>query len=214
VPGPRRQTAQPDSVLATTSSGGAGKVHLTDSSPLVGCRVAIIPDVDPVDPLTGLRPGWDHAMRVANLLHGKAAQVLIVVLPLAEGQDVSDWLAALPTEWTIQQRKAALWRLVSTAPVYDPLQAGAPLPPFFRQMLQHRDSARATQPGPFHSPGEVLQAIDVLALALRTEINDAKNRQEPVVAERLAHRLVQLAAECLRAAEDLHLLESPSLSHS
>lgn len=201
-------------VLATTASGGAGKFHLTDSSPLAGCRVAVIPDVDPVDPLTGLRPGWDHAMRVANLLHGKAAQVLVVVLPVAEGQDISDWLAGLPHDWNTQQRKAALWRLVSTAPAYNPLQAGAPLPPFFREMLRHRDGARTTQPGPFHSPGEVLQAIDVLSLALRTDINEAKNRNEPVVADRLAHRLIQLAGECLRAAEDLHLLQNAVLPHS
>jgi len=72
--------------IATTNSGGAGKFHLTDDSPLHGRKVAIIGDND----ATGRR----HVQAVAKALHEKAASLKVIDLPgLAEGGDVSDFLA-------------------------------------------------------------------------------------------------------------------------
>lgn len=69
---------------ATCNSGGAGKWSLTDSTPLHGRRVVIIPDADD--------KGREHAEDVATSLHGKAAEVTIVDLPgLVPKGDSSDW---------------------------------------------------------------------------------------------------------------------------
>ena len=74
-----------EGLVATTSSCGAGKAHLTDWSHVYGRHVVIVLDNDP--------DGHKHAQEVARLLHGKAASVRIVVLPgLSDKGDVSDWL--------------------------------------------------------------------------------------------------------------------------
>lgn len=74
-------------LIATTCPMGAGKWSKRYSETLEGRRVVILPDAD--------EPGREHAAKVANQLHGKAATVKVVELPeLPEKGDVSDWLAA------------------------------------------------------------------------------------------------------------------------
>ena len=72
------------SIIATTNSGGAGKWHLTDSEPLHGKKIAIIPDNDSV--------GIKHAHQIALSLHEKASELKIVNLDgLEDKEDVTDW---------------------------------------------------------------------------------------------------------------------------
>lgn len=74
-------------LLATCNSGGAGKWRREHSQHLAGRSVVILPDND--------GPGRDHAVRVAESLHGIASEVCILELPnLPPKGDVSDWLAA------------------------------------------------------------------------------------------------------------------------
>lgn len=74
-------------LIATTSSGGAGKWRLTDSTPLHGRRVCIIPDNDP--------QGRKHADDVVQSLCGSAADLRVLELRgLPEKGDVSDWFNA------------------------------------------------------------------------------------------------------------------------
>ena len=103
-------------LVATTSSGGAGKWQLiNDLRPLEGRQVVILPDNDPGG------QGLHHAEQVATSLQGIAASVKILELPdLPEsGGDVSDWLdmgstaerlielAADTTKWTPPLTSAA-----------------------------------------------------------------------------------------------------------
>ncbi|TMB70444.1 MAG: hypothetical protein E6J43_01955 [Chloroflexi bacterium] len=70
---------------ATTNAGGAGKWRPELSAPLIGRKVAIIPDND--------EPGRAHAQNVVQSLANKAAEVRILDLGLTDaGADVSDWL--------------------------------------------------------------------------------------------------------------------------
>lgn len=72
-------------LLATTSSGGAGKWRREYAMALKRQHVVILPDND--------APGREHAQAVADALAGEAASVRIVELPgLPEHGDVSDWL--------------------------------------------------------------------------------------------------------------------------
>ncbi len=74
-------------VPATTNYAGPGHWHKEYGEMLRGRHVVILPDND--------AEGRAHAARVAHELRGVAAAVWTLHLPgLAEGGDVSDWLAA------------------------------------------------------------------------------------------------------------------------
>lgn len=75
------------SLVSTTNSGGAGKWHLTDTSPLYGRRICILPDND--------EAGRKHRDDILHDLFGKAAELRVLELPdLPPKGDVSDWLDA------------------------------------------------------------------------------------------------------------------------
>jgi hypothetical protein len=74
--------------VATTCPGGAGKWRAEYSEMLRGAKVAIVSDVDPIDPKTGKRPGQEHARAVYDALQGVAAAVKI--FEPAIGKDVTD----------------------------------------------------------------------------------------------------------------------------
>lgn len=105
-------------LVATTSSGGAGRWHLIkDLSALEGRQVVILPDSDPGG------QGLSHAEQVATSLQGIAASVKRLELPnlSANGGDVSDWLdmgntaarlrelAADTPEWTPPLTSDSAW---------------------------------------------------------------------------------------------------------
>lgn len=96
---------------ATTVPGGAGKWNDSYSETLRGRHVVLIPDMDRANEKTGIRPGWNHVVKVANALLGIAASVRILELPntfeppLVPKWDVSDWLDRGGTK---QQFMAAL----------------------------------------------------------------------------------------------------------
>jgi len=60
-------------LIATTNAGGASKWKREYPESLIGAIVVIIPDSD--------QPGRQHALKIAKLLHGKAASVKILNLP-------------------------------------------------------------------------------------------------------------------------------------
>ncbi len=98
-----------EGMIATCSSGGAGKWKHTDDTPLHGRPVAIVSDNDP--------QGHDHTLDVASRLHGKAKSVRIVELPgLPDKGDVSDWL-------DLGHDVEDLDRLASSAPLWEPSTA-------------------------------------------------------------------------------------------
>ncbi len=93
-------------VLATCNAGGAGKWTAEHSEFLRGRIVFVIPDND--------EAGRNHAMQVAQSLHGIAESVRIVELPgLPAKGDVSDWIAAGGT-------KVELKQLAEAAPLWTP----------------------------------------------------------------------------------------------
>lgn len=75
----------PDGWAATCNPMGAGKWRESYSDALQGKHVVILPDAD--------KPGEKHRAQVAQLLDGKAAEILTLVLP--EGcKDLSEWAEA------------------------------------------------------------------------------------------------------------------------
>ena len=102
--------------VATCNAGGAGKWLAKYTRDLRGRHVVIVPDFDPPNAETGKRPGSEHALLVARHLRGEAESVRILELPgLAEGQDVSDWLAVGG-----ENNAAAIRRLVKECPEWHP----------------------------------------------------------------------------------------------
>ena len=74
-------------LIATTNPGGAGKWRWEYAEALRGRHTVILPDNDDV--------GRQHGADVARSLVGVAVSVRVVELSgLAQGDDVSDWLAA------------------------------------------------------------------------------------------------------------------------
>jgi 5S rRNA maturation endonuclease (ribonuclease M5) len=72
-------------IVATTSSGGAGRWDRTDSTPLHGRLVTVIPDND--------ESGCNHARDVCRSLAGKALDVRVLMLEgLPHKGDASDWI--------------------------------------------------------------------------------------------------------------------------
>ncbi|MFC1782299.1 phage/plasmid primase, P4 family [Planctomycetota bacterium] len=93
-------------LTATTCPMGAGKWRSDYNQYFANRHVCILPDND--------KPGREHAVKVANDLHGKAAMIKILALPgLAKGQDVSDWLSN-------GGDKTKLIELVESAPIFEP----------------------------------------------------------------------------------------------
>jgi len=91
---------------ATTCCGGAGKWHLTDSTPLMKWRVAILPHSDV--------PGKKHAGQIATSLCGKASELKIVAVP--EGcKDISGWIEAHDSQ-TAPELHDALLAAIDAAP--------------------------------------------------------------------------------------------------
>jgi hypothetical protein len=78
--------------VATTCPGGAGKWREEYSVYLRGAKVAVIQDVDPVDPKTGKRHGQEHAEQVKRSLEAVGANV--TMLQPAVGKDVTDHVKA------------------------------------------------------------------------------------------------------------------------
>jgi uncharacterized protein (DUF927 family)/5S rRNA maturation endonuclease (ribonuclease M5) len=70
---------------ATTNPGGAGKWQKTYGQSLAGKDVVIFPDND--------EAGRKHARQVRRLVAGIARSVIVV--PVAQGKDVTDWIAAV-----------------------------------------------------------------------------------------------------------------------
>jgi hypothetical protein len=96
-------------LVATCNACGAGKWTAEHSAFLRGRRVIVLPDND--------EAGRNHALQVAQSLHGIAEWVRIVQLPgLPDKGDVSDWVAAGGT-------KEELKRLAEAAPNWTPAAA-------------------------------------------------------------------------------------------
>jgi hypothetical protein len=104
--------------LATTNPMGAGKWRDHYTGHLQGRHVIIIPDND--------KAGRDHAQKVAQSLHGRAASVKIVELPgLPERGDVSDFLASGGTVDQLDElaHKAPEWTPPRAAPRKKPARS-------------------------------------------------------------------------------------------
>lgn len=192
--------------LATTSSGGAGKFHLTESAVLDGCRVVVVPDVDPVNPRTGRRPGWDHALAVCSCLHGRAADLRVLVPPMPEGCGVDDWI----DDGADEDKAAALKAMYHRAGHYDPFLCGAPTPPFVVRMGAELCKLRLAAPPKYHSRAEALGGLDVAVHAIRAHLAAERLAGRKVADDALGGLLATLAAECQRACEDLRLIGAPA----
>jgi hypothetical protein len=105
-------------LIATTTSGGAEKGHLTDLEPLRGRRVAVLEDND--------QPGRRGGQQMGQLLYGPASEVRVLRIPdLPEHGDVADYLKA-------GGKVGELQRLIEATPRWSPpasLQPSPPSPP-------------------------------------------------------------------------------------
>lgn len=79
--------------IATTCPGGAGKWREEYSQTLSGARVAVIQDVDALDPRTGKRAGQEHAQAVCESLRRAGARMVKLLEP-AVGKDVTEHVDA------------------------------------------------------------------------------------------------------------------------
>jgi hypothetical protein len=101
-------------LVATTTCHGAKSPQKSDLSPLAGKDIVFLPDHD--------KPGEGYVRKLIGLLAKvePPPRVRIVRLPLHnEGDDVVEWLAALPAEWGRDERRAELERLAHAAPLED-----------------------------------------------------------------------------------------------
>ena len=88
-------------LIATTSAQGALKWNLTDSGPLTGRHIAILPDND--------LPGKQHALTIMRDLAGRAASVRVVDLEgLPPKGDISDWIGLGHTAAELRELAAAV----------------------------------------------------------------------------------------------------------
>jgi hypothetical protein len=192
-------------ILATTTSGGAGKAHLTDLHILHGHRIAVIPDHDAINE-RGRRPGWDHAMALCDLLYGKVISLKVVRLPVPEGKDASDWLTGLPASMTAAEKKAALADLVRKTPEYNPLCHNVPVSSFVRKQLEALAAARKDAPASFKSAAELTGDLECQLHALIGYLGDCKAQSKIPDPAALLARLASLGATCERGSEDLKLI--------
>lgn len=80
---------------ATCNVGGAGSWNKDYSKYLRDRAVIVLPDNDPVDPVSGACPGMDFARKVISCNDGIAKLTRILTLPgLPEKGDIIDWIAA------------------------------------------------------------------------------------------------------------------------
>ena len=85
--------------LAITSSPmGAGKWRDEYAQEFVGTNVVVVADKDDPHPITGKRPGADHARQVAESLDMAAKTIRILELPGDGVKDLSDWLRSNPPD--------------------------------------------------------------------------------------------------------------------
>jgi hypothetical protein len=102
-------------LVATTSSHGAQSPGKTDWSPLAGKTVVILPDRD--------APGEGYAAAVAGILAGLEPRPTVKVLRLplvADGEDVEQWLEAVPDSWGPEECRAELRKLADATPEWTP----------------------------------------------------------------------------------------------
>jgi hypothetical protein len=102
-------------LVTTTSSHGAQSPGKTDWSPLAGKTVVILPDHD--------GSGESYAIAVAGILAGLDPRPIIKVvrLPLAgEGDDIEQWLEAVPDAWGPDECRAELERIAEATPEWMP----------------------------------------------------------------------------------------------
>jgi hypothetical protein len=182
-------------LIATTNPGGAGKWLPEYNEILRGRRVVIIHDYDKVDKHTGLRPGWEHAVKVANALHGIAASVKVLSLPIQEGQDIDDWLDQF------QHLDKEIAQLVQNCPEWTPRAQGVAESLFVkkqRQLLEHIRDSKQPLVGFSHAFGE----LRWLYLQVEKELS-----RGGAIAKRheLTAALTLLAATCQRVVEELDL---------
>lgn len=143
-------------VLVSATSGGAGKAHLTDLSPLAGREVALWPDKD--------QPGLYHMSDVAErlLALNPAATIRWIDPPasLVEHGDVADWLAE-------GHAVEELYSLITEASPYAPGQAVAQAdPPAVRgHHLTEPDTARNRGEARHLQSEGLIELVDVKALA-------------------------------------------------
>lgn len=108
-------------LIATTAPFGAKNWFPHYNEYFRGARVNIIYDLDRYDHRSQDRPGYAHALKVAQQLYGVAELVRVVRLPFAysetEKYDFTDWLEGLPPGVDV---KRAVWELTKNIPPYYP----------------------------------------------------------------------------------------------
>lgn len=114
--------------IASTNPGGAGKWSESYNETLRGKHLVLLPDNDDV--------GRNHMSAVAVSLHGIAASIVTVHLPVGPKEDVSDWIARGGTG---QQ----LYELATTIPLEPPPR----IPPLKPGELALSFGAETLRPG-------------------------------------------------------------------
>lgn len=91
----KTETLRKWGLVATCNVGGAGKWNSNYAKFFRGRKVVILPDNDPVDPITGVCPGLDHARKIVASLEGVSEWTRVLTLPdLPLKGDVDDWVAS------------------------------------------------------------------------------------------------------------------------
>lgn len=191
-------------LAATCNVGGAGKWLPQYTETLRGRPVVILPDYDPVSEETGVRPGTEHARKVANNLYGVAASVKVVWLPgLGEGEDVDDWLDHFGEDADPRAVIAELKRLVGETPEWTPRvrDDDFDLPMFLRVVMATARGVRAKDGRLVTGPLEASGKLSVLARSFVSMVS----RDEPPA--RLLAQLGAIAAFCQLAAEDMNFVD-------
>jgi hypothetical protein len=202
------ETARGLGIVATTCACGAKKWHLTELDVLEGMRVCVVPDVDPADPKQMTNPGMEHAMQALNILHGRAAEVKLLRLPVAEGEDFTDWANRFPPGTPPQAARKALGRLIGAAAAWGPWgPVVRPRDPFLDDVADEaerlwREEYRV------HTPAELAGSVDVQLHAFKGELAEAVRAGKKPDPAALLRRLTRLAAEVLRGVGDLRLEEA------
>ena len=181
-----------EGLVATTSSGGAGKWKPHYSQALRGKKVLIIPDND--------AEGEHHASQVMASLKNIASEVLVCRLPgLADKGDVSDWLDAGNDVKDLEkhyQKPDAEPKLEIKGSIYE-FKWGE-----FVALVSRMKEAEHRQPSAEIkiNMGHTLLAQSKLNLLYtRTEIELAKRLQEKCPTQDWGHIIEQICQETLEA---------------
>jgi hypothetical protein len=127
---------------ATTSAHGARSPGKTDWSPLAGKDVLILPDHDP--------EGEAYAAAVTGILLNLEPKPTVRILRLDvpnEGDDLADWLKALPASWEWRDCRAELERLAADAtgePAHPEVRVAARRSPGAEQRAAHQPLSSGT----------------------------------------------------------------------